>query len=85
MHISLRSQRHPGVFRVENVGVVGGQSRDATPVRIMSDGNVAWRPPSEVSASCEMKIAQYPFDTQTCEIIMIGWAYPLSEMQITPL
>ena len=79
----MRPQRLAGVFRVENVGVIGGQGRDATPVRITSDGTVAWYPPAVVSTSCEMMIARYPFDTQSCEVVLVGWTYPLSEMDVT--
>ena len=72
-----------GVFRVENVGVMGGKDRDATPVRIRPNGLVTWTPPTEISTSCEMLIAKYPFDTQVCSIVLLGWSYPLSEMNIT--
>ena len=66
-----------------DLGVIGGMGRDATPVRITSDGMVLWTPPSEVSTSCEMLIAQYPFDTQNCAIVLLGWTYPLSEMNVS--
>ena len=65
------------------MGVIGGKDRDATPVRILSDGSVVWTPPSVVSTSCEMLIAHYPFDTQTCSIVLVGWTYPLSEMNVS--
>ena len=65
------------------MGVIGGKDRDATPVKIFSDGSVVWNPPSVVSTSCEMLIAQYPFDTQTCSIVLVGWTYTLSAMNVS--
>ena len=65
--------------------MIGGADRDATPVRIKADGSVVWYPPAEVSTSCEMLIAKYPFDTQTCSIVLVGWTYPLSEMGVSAL
>ncbi|XP_076436921.1 neuronal acetylcholine receptor subunit alpha-6-like [Babylonia areolata] len=67
---------------VANLGVIGGKKQDATPVRLSREGLVMWIPPKQVTVSCEMTIAQYPFDTQTCHIILIGWTYPVSEMDM---
>lgn len=68
---------------MDNVGVIGGEDNDATPVRISSSGSVFWQPPTEVTSSCIMNIAQFPFDRQTCEVILLGFSYPLSEVAIT--
>ena len=71
------------IRRVEDVGVLGGKDRDATPVRVTSQGVVTWYPISSVTTSCEMDISQYPFDTQVCTVDIIGYSYPIIEMNIT--
>ena len=63
-----------------NVGKIGGKSKDDTPVRIRYWGQVKWFPPLETSTSCEMRIAHFPFDRQTCYIIVTGWAVSVSEV-----
>ncbi|XP_076437028.1 neuronal acetylcholine receptor subunit beta-3-like [Babylonia areolata] len=67
---------------VANVGVMGGKDRDGSPLRLNSAGEIMWTPPTEVTVSCEMMISQYPFDTQTCKVVVIGWTYPLSLMDL---
>ncbi|KAK7495779.1 hypothetical protein BaRGS_00012999 [Batillaria attramentaria] len=68
---------------VDNVGVVGGEDNDATPVRFDQNGVVYWTPPTEVTTSCEMNVEEFPFDSQECKVVLLGWTYPLSEMIVT--
>ena len=66
--------------RITDVGKIGGKDKDNTPLRIHYDGEVKWFPPLETSTSCEMRIARFPFDKQTCYIIITGWGVSISEV-----
>ena len=71
------------VCRQKDVKVLGGEDNDATPVRVTYDGWVTWTPPDALTTTCEMSIVQFPFDTQTCHVVLLGWTYPVSEMNLT--
>ncbi|RUS77450.1 hypothetical protein EGW08_014788, partial [Elysia chlorotica] len=43
---------------------------DTIPLRVMSDGTVTWMPPGILSMSCEMDSTYFPFDRQTCTLVV---------------
>nr|KAG5705798.1 hypothetical protein BaRGS_027457 [Batillaria attramentaria] len=47
------------------------------------NGVVYWTPPTELTTSCEMNVEEFPFDSQECKVVLLGWTYPLSEMIVT--
>ncbi|KAL8596985.1 hypothetical protein ACOMHN_054716 [Nucella lapillus] len=71
-----------GEERVSGVGRIGGSSQDNTPLRVHYKGNITWYPPLETTTSCEVKIAHYPFDTQTCVITLSSWAFTTSDVSL---
>ena len=42
-------------------------------VRVYSDGNVEWWRIGQFSSTCEINVAMYPFDEQTCTMEFIAW------------
>ena len=44
---------------MEDVGALGGEERDRTPVRFKNNGLMSWSPPLAVTASCTMNIARW--------------------------
>lgn len=46
-----------------------------------ANGQVTWSPADIFTTSCVTDITYYPFDTQTCDIIVTSWGYTKAEMQ----
>ncbi len=42
---------------------------------VNSNGNVMWMPPGIIESSCEVNVALYPFDTQTCPLTFGTWSF----------
>nr|KAG5709554.1 hypothetical protein BaRGS_001604 [Batillaria attramentaria] len=42
---------------------------------LSADGQVEWLPGSVYSASCEMDLAHFPFDSQDCSLAISTWVY----------
>ncbi len=45
-------------------------------------GMVLWAPPFVATTSCAVDITYYPYDKQTCSVIVTGWSYTLAEMNV---
>lgn len=65
-------------FRVDNVGVI---SDNTVRIRVAANGQVTWSPADIFTTSCVTDVTYYPFDTQTCDIIVTSWGYTKAEMQ----
>jgi len=49
---------------------------------IKSDGLVTWVPEVRLHTKCVIKVKDFPFDTQCCEINFYSWAHTSSQMNI---
>lgn len=49
-------------------------------VRISSEGLITWNPSNVLKLVCSVDVTYFPFDTQTCQITILGWAYTRDEM-----
>ena len=49
---------------------------------VMSNGIVTWVPEVKLYTKCSIKIKDFPFDTQCCEINFYSWAHTSSQMKI---
>ncbi|XP_052076874.1 acetylcholine receptor subunit beta-like [Mytilus californianus] len=63
---------------VDNVGVI---SDNTVRIRVAANGKVTWSPADMFTTSCVTDVTYYPFDTQTCDIIVTSWGYTKAEMQ----
>ncbi|KAI8798793.1 acetylcholine receptor subunit alpha [Biomphalaria glabrata] len=57
---------------------------DVAPVFINNKGYVSWVPGSLIPSSCELHMADYPFDKQTCTITFLAMKYTTSELVFVP-
>jgi hypothetical protein len=48
----------------------------------MSNGIVTWVPEVKLYTKCSIKIKDFPFDTQCCEINLYSWAHTAEQMVI---
>ena len=53
-------------------------------VRIDSSGLVHWKPSQVIKTGCDIDVTYYPFDTQTCSIIVSTWMSTKDEIDIDP-
>jgi hypothetical protein len=50
--------------------------------RVLSDGTLRTESPYLVTCQCALSIETFPFDEQTCPIILGSWMYPTSEVNL---
>ncbi|CAC5370280.1 CHRNA6 [Mytilus coruscus] len=53
-------------------------------VRVEYDGRILWYPYHVYESQCSIDVTFYPFDEQTCHIILTIWTYRYYEVEIDP-
>ena len=66
-------------YRAEGV-TYAGHVNDEVSFRVYSNGDVRWIQPTPVTTSCDVNIARFPFDSQTCNIEIYFWAMNYVDM-----
>ena len=49
---------------------------------MFSNGNVIWDFGGAIETRCELDLTYFPFDKQTCPVILENWAYKMSEVYL---
>ena len=49
-------------------------------VVLYSDGGVSWTTGGSVTSACSMDMRKFPFDEQTCDIIIMPWGYNTNQV-----
>nr|XP_022295994.1 acetylcholine receptor subunit beta-like isoform X1 [Crassostrea virginica] len=52
-------------------------------VCVYNDGSVYWYPYTVFETSCDLDVTYFPFDTQTCSVIITSWSYSHWEVNFT--
>ena len=68
-------------FRLKESSSFGFTTTD--PVRVYNTGTVRWLVPLNIETGCDVDIAQFPFDSQTCSIDFIYWITSKEETVVT--
>jgi hypothetical protein len=50
---------------------------------VYNNGKVLWVPPSKFDTFCELDLKYWPFDKQTCQIIIGSWTYSGFQINLT--
>lgn len=66
----------------EGVTLAGGRAKFVTEVSVDSNGNCVWSGPATFKANCELKINEWPFDSQSCELGFGSFTYGINRMNI---
>ncbi|KAK5968696.1 Proton-gated ion channel subunit pbo-6, partial [Trichostrongylus colubriformis] len=53
-----------------------------SPIRVQYTGRVTFSYPAIYSVMCRIGIAQFPFDSQTCELRIASWGYGEDKLQL---
>ena len=51
--------------------------------KVYHDGSVSWRPPIISKTFCEIRVADFPFDTQNCTLKIGTWTHDKFMVDIT--
>ena len=51
-------------------------------VVVTSDGTMTWEPGGEFLTQCNIDILYYPFDDQTCKLVVENWVYDTSKVNL---
>ena len=51
-------------------------------MNIHNDGNIAWIYGGIFATTCELVLTKYPFDKQTCFIVIENWAYTKEDVDL---
>lgn len=54
-----------------------------TPLTVTNDGMTHWTPPAEIYVLCDMHLAFFPFDRQTCLFTFSSFSYEPSKLDLT--
>ena len=57
---------------------------DENVVYIDATGLVNWKPSQVIKTGCDIDVTYYPFDTQTCNIIVSTWMSTIADIDIEP-
>ena len=52
-------------------------------IYVYNDGAVYWYPYTVFETSCDLDVTHFPFDTQTCSVIIKSWSYSRWEVNFT--
>ncbi|XP_046582705.1 neuronal acetylcholine receptor subunit alpha-6-like isoform X2 [Haliotis rubra] len=70
---------------MDNVGLLGIIEDGPVPLRVSNEGHVVWALREAATTTCEVNVTFYPYDHQTCNIEIMEWAHPISEVDLLPL
>ena len=59
------------------------ESYDYTDAIVMSDGKIYWMPPVTFHTSCDFDFTYWPWDMQTCSLVLASWSKTGNELNIT--
>eukprot|EP00795_Rhopilema_esculentum_P009145 gene9145-16812_t len=54
-----------------------------TQVMVQNDGTTFWNSPATFTTSCELHLADFPYDTQTCDLKFGPWNSDVSHLNMT--
>lgn len=59
----------------DKINLAGGPTKFVTDVSVNDKGKCVWSGPATFKVNCEMKVDQWPFDEQTCELAFGSFSY----------
>lgn len=72
----------PELILINPYDKIASFGTDTMNVRVFSNGVANWSPGDVLSSSCSIDVTYYPFDVQTCEMIMMIWGVPKYEVTL---
>ncbi|XP_046376356.2 neuronal acetylcholine receptor subunit beta-4-like isoform X1 [Haliotis rufescens] len=69
---------------VNDFGLIGIYEDGPVPLRVSIEGRVVWTLRVATTTTCQADITYYPYDTQACDVHVMEWAHPMSEVDLLP-
>ena len=69
-------------FSLNTIGVLAAENLQYT---LYDSGMMSWEPPVYFEVYCDMDLKFFPFDTQTCSIVLSAWTMTEAEMLVRKL
>lgn len=66
----------------DRINLAGGTSKFVTDVAVDSKGRCVWSGPATFKVNCEMRINDWPFDEQTCQLAFGSYTYGKNLLKI---
>lgn len=66
--------------RVSNLGLISDKT---LPIKIAQNGEITWSPGNIYDTSCDIDATFYPFDVQTCSIILTTRGYTSNQLSLS--
>ncbi|XP_063431277.1 neuronal acetylcholine receptor subunit beta-3-like [Mytilus trossulus] len=60
------------------------KNQDHSVMRVQSNGVVTWTPGDNYNIVCNADVSRYPFDTQSCSLLILPWGYTFGEINVIP-
>ena len=74
----------PDILPFNDVGSFDLEKYDhSIPITVYYTGEVVWARPVNYKTTCSLDVTSFPFDTQTCEIVVGSWQYFKGEINLT--
>ncbi len=58
--------------------------KPGTVVVVNSDGFISWLTPSIMTSYCRVRVHNFPFDTQVCEMVFASWSFTTLDIDLHP-
>ncbi|XP_063411900.1 neuronal acetylcholine receptor subunit beta-3-like [Mytilus trossulus] len=72
----------PALIIENSVSDISIVSDDNVLMKVQSSGSVIWTPSGIYKTHCETDVTYYPFDTQSCDVIITTWGYTSIEIAL---
>lgn len=57
-------------------------SLEESTVSLYENGDATWSPADSFQMACDADVSYYPFDSQTCQMMVLPWQYDANEIRI---
>ena len=83
LRFGLNDLWRPDILPFNEIGVYDVMKyRFAIPLKVRYDGLVGWLQPAAMTTTCTMDVSKFPFDTQSCQVVIGSWQYNSHEVDI---
>ncbi|XP_072025924.1 neuronal acetylcholine receptor subunit alpha-10-like isoform X2 [Amphiura filiformis] len=84
IHLPVDLIWKPDITLEGNVDLDFERYKPGTVVLVNSDGFISWLTPSIMTSYCRVRVHNFPFDTQVCEMVFASWSFTTLDIDLYP-